>query len=131
MRTAPPKAYIYDRCVTDSRATLELRLAALGEYVTERGWQDGGRFVDYGDDALTSDARPQFDELLHAVHEASGEDRVCLVFDWGRLSHDADHRQDFARRVLGAGAWLATVGGDSIRLSAVSTGRLTDGPVIA
>jgi DNA invertase Pin-like site-specific DNA recombinase len=127
-----PMAYIYDRCVTDSLVNLELRLSALGEYVTERGWTYGGRFVDYGDAALTTDHRPEFEALLRAVEGVGpGVERLCLVFSWGRLSHDTGHRQDFVRRILGAGAWLETIDGECARLGAVPDGRLTAGPVIA
>jgi hypothetical protein len=132
MGDSPPLAYIYDRCATDNRAYLDLRMAALGEYVTERGWDRGGFFIDYGDDALIRGSRPEFDALVSALESAPpGVERLCLVFDWGRLSHDVDHRQAFTRRVLGAGAWLETIDGESARIGAVPDGRLTSGPVVA
>ncbi|MGW1157759.1 recombinase family protein [Streptomyces sp. NPDC002519] len=128
--TAPPLAYIYDRCATSNTAVLSLRLAALGEYVQERGWHLGGTFVDHGDDALTSDRRPEFESLVCTIREAPDSDRVCLLYDWGRLSHDVDHRQEFVHRVLGAGGWLANLSGETVRVNAVPDGRLTGAPQV-
>jgi hypothetical protein len=132
MSTAPPPlAFLYDRCLTSNAAMLELRCTALAEYVEERGWAQAGYFVDYGDAALTNDNRPAFDELLRTMGRATGLERVCLVYDWGRLSHDADHRQEFTRRALGAGGWLETIGGETVTIGAVPDGRLTGAPVVA
>lgn len=125
MNAPPVLAFVHDRCVTENRAMLELRLAACTEYFVERGWDSAGQFIDRGDDALTNDTRPQFDAMLRAMTEAAGRERVCLVFDWGRLSHDAMHRQEFTHAALGAGAWLTTVGAESVRMGAVPDGRLT------
>lgn len=133
--TAPPPApppvlaYIYDRCATANQAHLDLRLAACTEHLVERGWTAAGRFIDYGDNALTSDIRPAYDLMLRAMAEDAGRERVCLVFDWGRLSHDVGHRQEFVHAALGVGAWLATVHGESVRIGAVPDGRLTDAPL--
>ncbi|MDO0927288.1 recombinase family protein [Streptomyces sp. TG1A-8] len=129
--TAPPVlAFVYDRCATTNRAMLELRLAACTEHLVEHGWDSAGQFVDRGDDALTNDTRPQFDEMLRTITQAAGRERVCLMFDWGRLSHDVGHRQDFTHAALGAGAWLATVNGESVRMGAVPDGRLTGAPQV-
>ncbi|MEU9925129.1 recombinase family protein [Streptomyces griseoluteus] len=130
--TAPPVlAFIYDRCATSNQAMLDLRLAACTEHLAERGWDVGGQYVDNGNDALTDNARPAFDRMLRGMAEVTGRDRVCLVYDWGRLSHDSSHRQEFAHAVLGAGGWLSTIDGESVRFGATPTGRLTAGPVIA
>ncbi|MEU1599923.1 recombinase family protein [Streptomyces sp. NPDC005708] len=132
MGDTPPLAYVYDRCVTDSLVNLELRLSALGEYATERRWGWGGWFVDYGDAALTANDRPEFEAMLRAIESAGpGVERLCLVHNWGRLSHDTGHRQTFTRRILTAGAWLETIDGESARIGAAPDGRLTSGPVIA
>jgi DNA invertase Pin-like site-specific DNA recombinase len=129
MSTAPPPlAFLYDRCLTENAAMLELRCTALAEYVEERGWAQAGVFVDYGDAAMTNDRRPSFEELLRSMARATDVDRVCLVYDWGRLSHDAGHRQVFTRRVLGAGGWLASLNGETVRIGAVPDGRLTSAP---
>ncbi|MGI5143715.1 MULTISPECIES: recombinase family protein [unclassified Streptomyces] len=125
-----PLAFVYDRCATTNLAMLELRLAALAEYVEERHWRLGGRFVDYGDDALIRDMRPQFEQLLAAIESHPGQERLCLVFNWGRLSHDVEHRQTFTHRVLGVGGWLETLDGESARIGSVPDGRLTCGPVV-
>ena len=130
MTAPPPLAYIYARCVTSNPALLDLRLSACTEYLAEQGWHGAGRFVDFGDDALTKGPRPEFDAMLRAMREAAGRERVCLVYDWGRLSHDLDHRQKFTDAVLATGAWLTTVGGQTVRAGAVPDGRLTAGPVI-
>ncbi|MFE5037133.1 recombinase family protein [Streptomyces sp. NPDC056683] len=122
-------AYVYDRCATTNTAMLDLRLAACVEHLVERGWEPAGQFIDRGDDALTNN-RPAFDGMLRAMTKAAGRERVCLVFDWGRLSHDPDHRQEFTHAALGAGAWLAAVDGDSVRLGAVRDGRLTNAPQV-
>ncbi|MBC2869790.1 hypothetical protein [Streptomyces mexicanus] len=131
MRAAPPLAYIYDRCATANLAMLEMRLSLVDEYVTERGWCSGGRFIDYGDDALTNDRRPQFDALVREMEAAPARaDRLCLLYDWGRLSHDSEHRQVFARRVLVAGGRLETIEGEVVMTGDLN-GRLTSGPVVA
>ncbi|MFJ5841882.1 hypothetical protein ACIQGO_34940 [Streptomyces shenzhenensis] len=127
MSAAPPLAYIYDRCATDNRVVLDLRLHALGEYVKERGWGWGGSWVDEGDRALISDDRPAFDTLVRSMEASLGRERVCLVYDWGRLCHDRIHRQVFARRILLAGGWLSTISGDIVRHGAIE-GSLTTTP---
>jgi len=134
MRAAsPPLAYVYDRCATANLAMLEMRLSAIDEYVTERGWSLADRYVDYGDDALTNpDRRPQFDALIREMGEApSRAERLCLLYDWGRLSHAAEHRQVFARRVLMAGGRLETIEGEAVRMTDNLAGRLTSRPVVA
>jgi len=126
----PTLAYVYDRCATSNQSMLDLRLIACTEHLVERGWDPAGQFVDHGDDALTHDSRPAFDKMLRAMTEAAGRERVCLVYDWGRLSHDVDHRQEFTHAALGAGAWLTTVDGEAVRLGAVPDGRLTGAPQV-
>ncbi|MFG3287239.1 recombinase family protein [Streptomyces sp. NPDC048179] len=128
-QTPPVLAYVYDRCATTNTAMLELRLAACVEHLVERGWGPAGQFIDRGDDALTN-KRPAFDDMLRAMTEDAGRERVCLVYDWGRLSHDRDHQQEFTHSVLGAGGWLATVAGESVRVGIVPDGRLTGAPQV-
>lgn len=129
--TAPPVlAFVYDRCATLNRAMLELRLVACTEHLVKRGWDPVGQFVDYGDDALANDDRPRFGEMLRAMTRAAGRERVCLVFDWGRLSHDVDRRQEFTHAALDAGAWLTTVDGQSVRMGAVPNGRFMSVPQV-
>lgn len=130
MSAAPPLAYVYDRCVTPNPAMLELRLATCAEYVTEQGWEWGGQWVDKGDDALTSDRRPAFDALVCSMQSTPAVPRVCLVYDWGRLSHSREQQRAFARRVLVAGGWLATIGGETTRIDAIPDGRLTTAPQV-
>ena len=130
MSAPPVLAFIYDRCVTSNPALLDLRLIACTEHLAERGWDGGGRFVDFGDNALSNAARPAFDDMLRAMTQAADRERVCLVYDWGRLSHDATHRQEFTHAVLGAGAWLATVDGEAVRMGGVPDGRLTGAPQV-
>ncbi|MGI5380741.1 hypothetical protein ACQEV2_42470 [Streptomyces sp. CA-251387] len=80
MSSAPPLAYIYDRCATANPAMMELRLRACSEYVEEQGWGWGGWFVDKGDDPLTSDRRPALDNLVHSIQAVSPDtERVCLL----------------------------------------------------
>lgn len=131
MNSAPPLAYIYDRCATTNTAMIELRLRACAEYVEEQGWGWGGWWVDKDDAALTNDDRPAFDSLVRSMDASPGTPRVCLVADWGRLSHDTEHRQVFARRIFLAGGWLATVGGESVRSGEVPNGRLNDAPQVS
>ncbi|MFD8263115.1 recombinase family protein [Streptomyces griseoluteus] len=128
--SASALAFVYDRCLTANRSVLDLRLAVCTEYLAERGWTVGGRFVDFGDHALTDVHRPAFDEMLRAMVEASGRERVCLLHDWGRLSHTAGDRRGLASAVLGVGAWLSTVDGDSVGPGALPTGRVTAAPQV-
>lgn len=129
MSTAPPMAYIYDRCVTDNTSMLDLRLQACAEYVTEQGWGWGGWFVDKGDDALTNDRRPAFDTMVNVMRAATGP-RVCLLVDWGRLSHDTQQQRTFAHAVLMTGGWLQTTCGEMVRPDGTRNGRLTAAPQV-
>jgi DNA invertase Pin-like site-specific DNA recombinase len=130
MTTPPPLAFVYDRCVTSNPVMLDARLTCCTQRLIERGWDPAGQFIDRGDEALTSDARPAFERMLRAMTEAVGRKRVCLVYDLGRLSHDAEHRQQFVHAALGAGAWLATIDGESVGVGAVPDGRLTSVPAV-
>ncbi|MCQ4041617.1 recombinase family protein [Streptantibioticus rubrisoli] len=127
-----PLAFIYDRCATKSTAELERRLEACGEYVTAHGWGFGGWWRDNGDYALTNDRRPAFDTLLRTMRAAGNDPRVCLVYDWDRLSRDTRVRRVMTRRVLLLGGWVETCRGEKRTPDGkhVPPGYLTSAPVI-
>lgn len=132
-----PIVYVYDRHAHDRETAdnvleLQKRLEVCAEYAVERGWAFGGWSVDKGDDALT-DRRPAFDTLLRTMQAAAGRPRVCLVHDWGRLSHDRDAREQMIRRVLLAGGWVETCDGEKRTPGDGQTqiGRPAPGPVTA
>jgi hypothetical protein len=108
----PTLAFIYDRCATQDTTELERRLTACGEYVIARGWGFGGWWRDTNDHALVNDHRPAFDALLRTMRAAEGCERVCLVYDWDRLSRDLQARGLMTRRVLLLGGWVETCGGE-------------------
>jgi hypothetical protein len=124
-----PLAFIYDRRATSQRELLEARLQACVEYSGARGWGLAGKWVDEGDHALV-DRRPAFDLLLGAMRDAGGDcPRVCLVFGWGRLSHQQGVRGAMTRRVLSIGGWVETTSGDRRMGDRTSSGRLSSGPI--
>ncbi|WP_269859575.1 recombinase family protein [Streptomyces sp. RPT161] len=123
-------AFIYDRCATQNTFVLELRLRECAKYTSEHGWGFGGWWVDEGDDALTDDHRPGFDGLERAVRQAGDRPKVCLVFDWARLSNDDWNRRIFARRVMLAGGWVETVRGETTKPSDAQRGLLTGAPQV-
>ncbi|AEW96095.1 MULTISPECIES: recombinase family protein [Streptomycetaceae] len=108
----PTLAFVYDRCCTSDTTELERRLKACGEYVVAQGWGFGGWWRDTGDQALVNDHRPAFDTLLRTMRAAEGCQRVCLVYDWHRLSHDLGKRTILVRRLLGLGATVETCFGE-------------------
>jgi hypothetical protein len=128
-----PLVFIYDRCATEIRASLEIRLQVCQEYVTEHGWGFAGRWADSGDQALTVDHRPGFDRLLAAMRASDlATPRVCLIHDWGRFAHSIEGRLHLTCRVLALGGWVETCGGDTRTPDGRQTqrGQITDSPVI-
>ena len=107
-----PLAFIYDRHVTVIEDELDRRLNACMAYLSEHGWDFAGQWIDRGDHALTDDHRPEFDALLRAITAAGDRPRVCLIHDWGRLSHDMATRGLMTRRVLLLGGWVETCRGE-------------------
>ncbi len=129
-----PLAFIYDRHVTQTEVILELRLKACARYVSEHGWGFGGWWIDKGDCALTDDHRPAYDTLLRTMQAAdASRPRVCLIYDWARLSRDMKARGLLTRRVLLLGGWVETCSGERRAPgdSGRSPGRLTSGPITA
>jgi hypothetical protein len=109
-----PLAYVYDRRVTLDDTLLNRRLKACARHVTRRGWRFGGWWLDVGDDALAVDHRPAFGKLLGSMQEAGpAAPRVCLVHDWGRLSHAPETCDALIARVIALGAWVETCAGDN------------------
>lgn len=105
-------AVIYDRLATPSRAYLDVRLEACREYAAERGWRVAAECVDIGDDALHDRVRPGLDAALKEVEKAADKpvtDRaVLLVYNHGRLSHDAMNLAFWLYRVSGGGGVVVT-----------------------
>ncbi|MDF2260702.1 recombinase family protein [Streptantibioticus ferralitis] len=126
-----PLVFIYDRCATQDTRELERRLKACAEYVSTYGWGFGGWWRDSGDYALTNDRRPAFDTLLRTMQAVGDCPRVCLVYDWDRLSRDVQARDLMTRHVLLLGAWVETCDGEKRTPSGKhrQVGRLTSGPV--
>ncbi|GAA1909344.1 recombinase family protein [Streptantibioticus ferralitis] len=132
MTADQPLAFIYDRRATSHRELLEARLKACAKYTSAQGWGFGGWWVDEGEEALT-DRRPAFDLLLHAMQDAgSDRPRVCLIFGWGRLSHNERIRGVMMRRVLLSGGWVETCQGEKRTADGqwIPTGRLTSAPML-
>lgn len=110
-------AFIYDRHATSSTDALNARLDHVRAYIKAQGWAVGGWFTDIGDDALSATARPALDSLCNAMAntDSEGADTVCLVHDWGRLSHDLPTRISLLRRVRLAGGQTRTAQGENDR----------------
>lgn len=106
-------AVIYDRLAAPSRAWLNMRLEACREYAAERGWTVAAEHIDTGNDALHDRSRPGVDEALKdvqkAANDAASDQAVLLVFNFGRLSHDAMNLAMWRYRVDLAGGTVATV----------------------
>lgn len=112
-------AFIYDRKTSDiaaSEGILRLRLEACREWAQTQGWEEAGEWIDYGDDALSVDQRPQLDSLLFVMRaHAVQRPVVCLVHDWTRLANIPGWQIALRRRVSKAGGWCETAVGDSDR----------------
>lgn len=129
MRIEPiPLAFIYDRHATPTEGVLLLRLEANTQYVQAQGWELAGEWVDRGDEALTDDHRPKFEEMLKAIGRAAqnGRKAVCLVSSWDRFSRSDWERRIFVRKVTLAGGWVQTIVGESSR---DPSGTLTKAPL--
>lgn len=124
--------HAYDRETADNVVELQKRLEGCAKYAAERGWDFGGWWLDKGDDAL-ADRRPAFDALLRTAQAAGDRPRICLVHDWGRLSHDREARERMIRRVLLAGGSAETCDGERRTPGdgQIQVGRPTPGPVTA
>ncbi|MCQ4081757.1 recombinase family protein [Streptomyces sp. RB6PN25] len=130
----PALAYVYDRHATANTVVLRLRLQVCAQYAEAQGWMIGGWFVDEGDDALTNDRRPAFEAMLNTIRVAGVDTpRVCLAYDWDRLSRDQEARGLLTRRVLHLGAWVETCCGEQRRPDGtwVQRARLTTAPITA
>ncbi|MDF2261423.1 recombinase family protein [Streptantibioticus ferralitis] len=127
-----PLAFIYDRCATQDTTELERRLNACGEYVIAQGWGFGGWWRDSGDHALVNDHRPAFDTLLRTMRAAGTGQRVCLIYDWDRLTRDPTVRGVMTRRVLLLGGWVETCEGEKRTAGGEDSqkGRLTQAPML-
>lgn len=126
-----PLAYVYDRRVGLDSALLNRRLKECARYVTRHGWGFGGWWVDVGNDALNARSRPAFTALLNCVSDADPSvPRVCLIHDWGRLSHSLEDVDLFTGQVLALGAWVETCSGETRTPNGreTRTGHLTDRP---
>lgn len=109
-----PLAFVYDRHATSSPDALNTRLETVRAYIAAQGMAIGGWFVDTGDDALSAAGRPAFDALCNTMANTDGgADKVCLVHDWTRLSHDGPARAALQRRIRWAGGVTWTAQGDS------------------
>ncbi|MFJ2111233.1 recombinase family protein [Streptomyces sp. NPDC087850] len=119
----PPLVFIYDRHPGQRRAILDLRLDGCQNWAAAQRWEIAGRWVDLGDDALTDDRRPGFDELVSFMAEIPGDrTKICLVHHWERLTHHGD-RADFQRRVREAGGFIATTFGEDDQAATLATPR--------
>ncbi|HCA87534.1 MAG TPA: hypothetical protein DEQ61_19940 [Streptomyces sp.] len=109
-----PLAFIYDRCATDRKVILRLRLDACRAQAEELGWEIAGEWVDDGDNALTNDRRPAFDSMCDVMAEYGRARLVlCLVHDWDRIARDGIASSVLRRRVMLAGGHCETASGES------------------
>jgi hypothetical protein len=114
----PVLAFVYDRQFTPRLGPGTLRLEHCEEYAAETGMQVAGTWVDTGDHALSDTHRPRFDAMVSILRSSRIEGRsvVCLVADWGRLSHDAGRQAAFRYRIATAGGYTVTAQGEDDRL---------------
>jgi DNA invertase Pin-like site-specific DNA recombinase len=129
-----PMTFVYDRLATANKVILQLRLETCAEYAQAQGWEIGGWFVDEGDDALTADRRPAFDAMCNTIRAAGADvPRVCLVYDWHRLSCDQEACGLLTRRLLQLGAQVQTCFGEQRRPDGtwVQQARPATAPTIA
>ncbi|MFI2029126.1 recombinase family protein [Streptomyces buecherae] len=112
---APALAFIYDREVTSHDERLTERLAACRAYADRMGWHVAGAWVDRGDTALHAGRRPLWRGMVAAMEDRAGGDGrvVCLVADWGRISHDPADSVDLRQMVSRAGGVVVTVTGET------------------
>lgn len=112
----PTLAFIYDRHATSSPDALNARLDRVRAHIAEQGYTIGGWFIDTGDDALSATVRPAFSALCNTMTntDAEGADKVCLVHDLTRLSHDIPARISLQRRIRLAGGRTCTTQDDDV-----------------
>ncbi|MEU9792692.1 recombinase family protein [Streptomyces sparsogenes] len=121
-------AFIYDREATAQTDSLNRRIATCRAYATKMKWEVTGQWVDRGDVALT-DRRPHWRGMVAAM-QAQGQGRkiVCLVADWGRISHNDEESARLRRLVSLAGGVCVTARGEDDSGEGASRGRLTSPP---
>lgn len=114
VRACAPLAFVYDRCSARwSQRHLDMRLMGCHAYADRKGWGLAGRWLDLGDNALSTD-RPQLGILIDVMREAAPRRTVlCLVHNWGRLSADPVERLVLQKRIARAGGRAATTFGES------------------
>lgn len=111
---APALAFIYDRETTSDTGRMMERVAACHAYVERMGWRLRGLWMDTGDDALHAHRRPQWRAMVAEMEgQPTGAKLVCLVADWGRVSHDPHDSVDLRQMVSRAGGVVATVTGET------------------
>ncbi|RXS79251.1 recombinase family protein [Streptomyces sp. TM32] len=110
-----PVAFVYDRCASRSYRQLEMRMIGCDGYADRMGWVLAGRWIDLGEDALTTH-RPQLEALLIGMREeAARREVLCLVHNWGRLAADESYRLAQQARIAQLGGWTQTTFGESDR----------------
>ncbi|MEU9791965.1 recombinase family protein [Streptomyces sparsogenes] len=127
-RNSPTLAFIYDREATAQTDSLNRRIGTCRAYAAKMKWEVAGQWVDRGDVALT-DRRPHWRGMVAAM-EAQGQGRkiVCLVADWGRISHNDEESARLRRLVSLAGGVCVTARGEDDSGMGASRGRLSSPP---
>ncbi|MEW1722244.1 hypothetical protein [Streptomyces sp. NPDC093109] len=117
-KAEPPLVFIYDRYpgrLGRGRGILNLRLEGCQNWAAAQRWEIVGRWVDLGDQALTDEDRPRFDELVTDMAEMSevapGRSLICLVHHWDRLTRHGNRGQ-YQHRITAAGGYTSTTFGD-------------------
>jgi hypothetical protein len=111
-RGLSPLAFVYDRHVTPSRASLDIRLDTCRGYAAERRWQIVGEWLDTGDFALSDHRRLQLDELARHLADTA-RTAVCLIYDWTRLAHQAMPLATMRHTIALAGGWTECTTGEN------------------
>ncbi|MES4903952.1 MULTISPECIES: recombinase family protein [unclassified Streptomyces] len=125
---APTLAFIYDREATSQTDSLNRRLATCRAYAARMKWEVAGQWIDRGDAALT-DRRPHWRGMVAAMEaQGQGSSFVCLVADWGRISHISEESVRLCQLVSLAGGVCVTAGGEDDSEEGASRGRLTAPP---
>ncbi len=122
--------HVYDRALDPYGPRARERTMAAEAFVADHGWRLAGRWIDTGDAVLTPRCRPAFDLMLAAIGPVPVGSACVLVTDWTRLANAHAGRQYLARRILGAGAWISTITGESVHPDGrrLPHGRLTSAP---
>lgn len=121
-------AFIYDREATAQTGSVNERIAKCRDYAARMKWDVAGQWIDRGDAALT-DRRPHWRGMVAAM-EAQGQGRslVCLVADWGRISHIGAASARLRQLVSDAGGVCVTVDGENDSGKGAGRGRLGSPP---